>query len=447
MDKITQYLESVPFPLLVMAPLTVALLFILTPSRHRLSVFLAMAVALLTVGQYVDLGPIRAGARLAAPVMLCLVILAAMLDPGPKRSLHPVAWLYPGMAILGFLFILTVSDLAFAFVLRAQWLLLTAAAVALSRCIVDEASFRRILWAITVGLCVALIVPMLALLKDPGAAFRAGVGRFEPWGASSNQIGIYFGMTAPLALYFGITSPRIFVRWALFGCAAIALSMTILTASRSSLIVGVFGSIPIALRMTRRPLLFVATGTLFVIAASWFLAFMDTSKLNRIQSLETGRAQMAVEYLGVVAERPLFGMLETTGASVLSDDTIGKHPHNAYLETLYLGGVVYAAPMFFLVGYSMLGAWRIWRARRAVAFDPLLTMELVVLMFLVYAHGFVNGAIYYPTYAWALFHVILSVNVITLARDLRWAHAAYAIPGYSKPEFDDSLASAGHAAG
>jgi O-antigen ligase len=199
--------------------------------------------------------------------------------------------------------------------------------------------------------------------------------------------------------------------------------------------------------MTRRPVLLVTTGTLFVIAASWFLAFMDTSKLDRIQTLDTGRIQMAVEYMGVIAERPILGMLQTTGASVLSDETVGTHPHNAYLETLYLGGIVYAGPMFVLAASSMLGAWRIWRARRAVAFDPLLTMLIVGLMFLVYAHGFVNGAIYYPTYAWAFFHVILSVTVLTLARDLRFAHAALAAPEYSEPEFDDSLAPAGHSAG
>ena len=31
----------------------------------------------------------------------------------------------------------------------------------------------------------------------------------------------------------------------------------------------------------------------------------------------------------------------------------------------------------------------------------------------------VNGSIYYPTYAWSFFHVLLSILFLTLASDLR----------------------------
>lgn len=37
---------------------------------------------------------------------------------------------------------------------------------------------------------------------------------------------------------------------------------------------------------------------------------------------------------------------------------------------------------------------------------------------MLYAHGFVNGSIFYPTYFWAFFHVLLSVFFLNLGMDL-----------------------------
>jgi hypothetical protein len=424
MDRILAYFESVPVAVLVGAPIAVALLFFLTPARLRVPVFLGALGILLPLGQFVELGAIQAVARVAVPGMMGLTIAAAILDPSPKRSPHPASWGYILIAFFGFLFIITVEERAFAFVLRIQWVLVTVMAYTVSRLLVDEESLRRLLVGFTLGLCCVLVVPVLALLKNPGEAFRQGVGRFEPWGAASNQIGIYFGMTAPLAMYFGFSSKLLWRRWFFFGCAAVALSMTLITASRSSLIVAAFGSLPIALRMTKRPIVLITAGAVVLLAAGWFLGFMNTEKLDRLKSLDTARFEQFFIYMNIISERPFLGLLETSGASILVDESVDWHPHNAYLEALYYGGFSYGIPLFLLAGYTMLSAARIWRGRKMLAMDPLFVTFLTAMTFLVYAHGFVNGAIYYPTYAWAFFHFLLSMFIMTLARDVRLAESS-----------------------
>jgi hypothetical protein len=140
--------------------------------------------------------------------------------------------------------------------------------------------------------------------------------------------------------------------------------------------------------------------------------------------------EIGKRYLAIIAERPYLGLLETEGESFLRSESTGQvSTHNGYLETLYLGGITYAMPVFFLVAYTGWCTVRTWKYRRLIGVDPLLINLLVALMVMTYAHGFVNSSLYYPTTNLAFFHVLLSVVFMGLARDLTRAGQPLGPPG------------------
>ena len=112
----------------------------------------------------------------------------------------------------------------------------------------------------------------------------------------------------------------------------------------------------------------------------------------------------------------------TEGESATKAETeffTARNPHNAYLQTLYFGGISYALPVFTLVAFTGWCAFRTWRGRRQIAADPLLINMLVAIMVMTYAHGFVNESMYYPTTPLAFPHVLLSAIFMGLAMDLK----------------------------
>ena len=152
---------------------------------------------------------------------------------------------------------------------------------------------------------------------------------------------------------------------------------------------------------------------------AWVFGFAETVELERFKSLETGRVEIGKQYLEIIADRPFLGLLETEGESFLRSEFAAEaHAHNGYLETLYIGGIMYGLPTFFLVGYTGLCILRSWRNRRMILADPLLISFLIAFMVMVYAHGFVNHSLFYPTTTLAFVHVLLSVLFMGIAMDL-----------------------------
>ncbi|MCH8152868.1 MAG: O-antigen ligase family protein [Planctomycetes bacterium] len=421
MSTVERYLQIIPLPVLMIAPVGALLAFLLIPGRYRMLAALSLTVAWLPLSEYEGLGIIQALAKTTGFAVYMLLAVTAWMNPGPRRRLPLMAWLYPAVALLGFLYIWTVTDRPLAFVISVQWLTLVIAALAVSQTIVDRASLLRVGGAITVGLAIALALPLSDLVLHPGTAFGAR-GRFSPYGMNANHVGVVFGLAAPLALYAAIRARPIIWKALLVGVAVAAVGMGVLTASRSTVWFMAGSALPLALAMTGRPMMTLSGAIILAVGVNWALGEAGEVPLERLSTVETRRVEIAEDFLGVIAQRPWFGLLGTEGESFRRAETefiASRNPHNAYLHILYFGGISYALPVFTLAAFTGWCAFRTWKGRRLVAADPLLINMLVAIMVMTYAHGFVNQSMYYPTSPLAFPHVLLSAIFMGLAMDLK----------------------------
>ncbi len=337
MSTVEHYLQIIPLPVLMIAPVGALLAFLFIPGRYRMPAALSLTVAWIPLSEYHGLGIIQALAKTTGFAVYMLLAVTAWMNPGPRRRLPLMAWLYPAAALLGFLYIWTVTDRPLAFVIRVQWLTLVIAALAVSQTIVDEASLVRVVQAITVGLAIALAVPLSDLVLHPGAAFQAQ-GRFSPYGMNANHVGIVFGLTAPLALYAAIRARQTIWKALLIVAVVAAISMALLTASRSTVWFMAGSALPLALAMTGRPMMTLFGALVLVVGANWALGKAGEVPLERLTTVETRRVEIAQDFLGVIAQRPWFGLLGTEGESFRAAETEfveSRNPHNAYLQILY----------------------------------------------------------------------------------------------------------------
>lgn len=435
MDKIEIYLDIIPLPLLILGALGAIVVGVAVPSRYRLPLALILMVPWMTTGRLQEMGMPSVVAKATGFVAYLLIIFAALLERGPKRRLSPVVWLYPVVALLAFPYVMTVTDANLALVIKFQWLLLVIAAIAVSRTIVDEASLLRVLYALLIGLAFTLLLPLSELVFDPRAAFKMGIGRFFPYGANANQIATVFGMCAPLAFYAAIRSQH--ARWkpVLFAIGGVALGLALLTVSRGIMAVLIVTGAPLFWAMSKRPILTavacaVALGGLYLI-----VSLGEEATFGRLATLETKRVEIAGMYLGVIAERPFFGLMGTSGMSFLREQSLGAHAHNAYLWMLYQGGVTMAFPNYLIVGLTMWNTYVVWTRRKWIGADRLLMIMLIAFMFMLYAHGFVNASVFYPTYAWAFWHVLLSCFFLNLGMDVRAGEPL--LPAHLEDAYDE----------
>lgn len=420
MDRLQKYLEVIPLPVLLIAPFVGLFAFLFMPKRLRLDLMIIAMVMWLVLGRLVEIGVVQQVTKATTFAIILALGLAAWLDPVPKRRLPMIVWAYPIMACIAYVYVLTVEDFALAVVLRTQWLFMCVAAILVAQTVRDDLSMVRVLRAFAIGLGISVIFPLSDLLLHPSEAIRKGLGRFEPYGTNSNQIGVLFTMAFPLLVLFGIHIKSLIWKPMALGIAAIALGLGLLTGSRSTLITMVLPSIPCGLALARRPVMLIVGGAMGVVLLALVIQqAAGNTAFDRFQSIETGRVEIFMDYLREsVAERPIFGLLGTQGMSVLRDEAEGTHAHNAYLEITYMGGLSFSFPMLILAGVTMASAAYVYMKRKQIHAQPVLTATLVAFTFTVYAQGFVNGSIYYPTNEWAFFHLFLSMCMLTWASDL-----------------------------
>ncbi|MFG0284576.1 MAG: hypothetical protein ACF8R7_09160, partial [Phycisphaerales bacterium JB039] len=360
---------------------------------------------------------------------LIAVAVAAVLDAGPTRKPHWISLAYLALALLAPVYVLTTEDNLFALAIRAQWLMLVLAAIAVTRRIHDADSLWRVIRALQIGFAIALLIPLADLVASGAGALRAGLGRFEPFDANSNQIGILFAQGFVFNLYAALRDRTMLLRPVWAGFAAAALGMALLTGSRSTFAACIFPAIPIGLAMLRRPAFILAALPVMALMALFVLRQVDDYSFSRLNSLQTERVSQAADYINLsIAERPVAGLLGTNGMNSEVDQAVGTHSHNAYLGAAYIGGLSYLIPLLALAAASLLAAFYVWRNRRLFDADPTLISTLCFLMVMVYAHGFVNTAIYYPTYVWAFLHVTLSILLTTMAVEVVRARRAGLVP-------------------
>ena len=197
---------------------------------------------------------------------------------------------------------------------------------------------------------------------------------------------------------------------------------------------------PIILVLTKRP---VATMLGLVIASlglMFVMSMAEDTSLERLGSLESQRTELWGLYIrDVFTERPLFGLLGISNESYFRSNVVGQHPHSAWFNMMYHGGIILLIPMWILVAYSSFAGYKVWKLRHQLAGNPLLYSIMFMLLIAMYVQGCFNQVVYWPTYTWSFLHVVLAGLFITLWVEIRNGNIEYALPSrYEEWEEDES---------
>ena len=356
MDNVDIYLRLVAEQPLLLLPVVFCIIaFLIVPKEKRLFLTLVILVPWLTIARSPELGPISAAAKLSSGGAYFLIALSALVHPGPKRHIPGIVWIFVIVAVVAIFYVLTVQERMLAIILRMQWVTVTVAGVLTARTIVYYSDMKKVVYALTFGCVIALLIPISNLILYPGEAFLRGAGRFQPWGANSNQTGMLFALAAPLFAYLGMTYRKLTLRPFFITLLMLTISMALLTASRQTMLAIVMVMIPILLVVTKRPvMLFLGLAVAAIAIPYVFSLGDDAANLERLGSLETGRLEIwAAYWRDVFPSRPIFGLLGSSGQSYFKSlNEVGFHPHNAWFYLMYLGGASIALPMVYLTIYS-----------------------------------------------------------------------------------------------
>ncbi|HIB51359.1 MAG TPA: hypothetical protein EYO40_08855 [Phycisphaerales bacterium] len=422
MDRTDIYLQLVMENPLLMAPVVLFIFaFAIIPSDKRFFLMLVILVPWLTIGRSGGLGPIAAAAKLSSGGAYLLIALSAFLHPGPKREIPYVVWMFVIIACVSILYVVTTQERMLALVLRSQWICVTLAGVLTARTIVRFGDLKRVVNAMTLGCLIALIIPISGWILFPSESFLRGMGRFQPWGVNSNQIGMLFALAAPLFAYAAMTHKNVSLKPFFLFALIITIGMALMTASRQTMLAVILVMLPVMLVLTKRPVMTVLGLGVAAIALPFILSLGAEADLQRYSSLETGRLDIWGAYFTeVFPKRPLFGLLGTSGQSYFKAiNEVGQHPHNAWLYLMYIGGLSFAVPMIYLTVYSTYSGWMVWKYRNVLPGDPFLYSILIMILVAMYIQGLFNQVVYWPTYAWSFLHVVFASLFICMWRDIR----------------------------
>lgn len=434
MDRADIYLEIIAEqPILLLPFAFLIFLFLVTPAEKKLFISLVILVPWLTVARSEELGAIASAAKLTSGFAYLIVAISAAVYPGPKRSIPGVVWMFVILAGISILYVMTTDGVARALVMRLQWTCVTIAGVYTARMIVHYSDLKYLLDALTWGCIFALALPVSAFLIDPLGSFLKGQGRFEPWGANSNQIGMLFALATPLFAYALMTLKKESLKPILMAALVITIGMSVLTASRQTILAIALVMLPVLLVLTKRPIVMVFLVLCGIGGLALIISIAENAEFDRLSSLESGRLDIWMAYMTeVFPKRPIFGLLGTSGESFeKSMNEVGMHPHNAWFYWMYLGGLSLAAPMFYLTVYSSYCGIRIWKMRTFLPGPSLLYSILVALLLTMYFQGLFNQVVYWPTYTWSFLHIVLAALFICLWHDLKDGNISEAL-------YDDS---------
>jgi len=435
MERTDIYIELILSQPLLLAPLGIFLLaFFLIPSDKRLFVTLLILVPWLTLARSPGLGPLASAAKLSSGVAYLFIAFSAFTHPGPKRNIPFIGWLFVIIACISLVYILSVQELMQAFVLRSQWIVVTLAGVLTARTIVSHSDLMRILNALTVGCVIALAVPASSLVLFPGESFLRGMGRFQPYGANSNQTGMLFALATPLLAYASMTCSRISFRPLFMALLILTIGMALMTASRQTMLAIVMVLLPVIFTVSKRPMLLIVSIALAAIFLPFLLSLGEQeADLARMTGLNTGRLDIWSAYWQeVFPRRPLFGLLGSSGESYFKAvSEVGMHPHNAWFYLMYVGGASFMLPMICLTIYSSYCGYKMWKVKSLLPGNPLIYSILVMLLIAMYVQGLFNQVVYWPTYTWSYLHVVLASWFIAMWSDIRDGGVAWSL-------FDDT---------
>ena len=179
---------------------------------------------------------------------------------------------------------------------------------------------------------------------------------------------------------------------------------------------------------------FVGLG-IAAVGISWVMSMAEDTSLERLGSLESQRMDLWSVYItDVFSQRPLFGLLGTTGESFFRANEVAQHPHSAWFNLMYHGGLLLLIPMMILVCYSTFAGYKIWKIRAMFGGHTLLYSIMFMLMIAMYVQGCFNQVVYWPTYTWSFLHVVLAGLFIAMWYDIRNGDIRWALPSTEELE-------------
>ena len=422
MDRVFRHLENVPIQFMLLAAVLVAITVILFPKKYGVEAALAASFAWLNLNRFTALGGIDSLAKATFWLPLVALIYFAHVRPGPKQKVPPLAWAYLGVPLLGCLCVLTAQDALRGFVQFATMFLVAAAAISVYRAVDSEQTLKRFLLAMFIGLLAPLAVSLAALVFFRTKSFLPGQGRFAPFGILANQLVAMLAAVVSLAACLVVAFKSKSLQLVVLGATGISMTLLIATGSRQGMVVIGIVLLPAVTWLARRPLATIAAAVVAIGMGVWTFGFTEgAASTDRLTDFSdtSGRFEVAFQYLDVVSERPVAGLLGTRGLSVSRSEDADHITHNSYLGVLYVGGLLLAAPLFAAMVSTLFSVKRVLLQSRSINVQPTLLWLLASLLIAIYAHGLVNDMAYWSVSSWSFLHYFLSCFFMGLAQQAR----------------------------
>lgn len=417
MDKFSRYMESIDFVSLTAITFLFFLAYSWTPSRNRVLLLVVVSIVWMSLSRYTGLGVISSASKLTCFIPHLFICFECRNLSGALHTATLPAKVMLLTCLVGFFFISGVTDFVAAFGYQVGLVAICASSLSLSYFASRNGRWDDIWRAVCIGFGISSLVAGTALIVAPSEAFRPGVWRFTPYGANGNQAGTLFIVFIPLGLYFTDRSKSVLVK-ALYGVSvALVAGLALITISRSVVFFSLICSVPVMLKVGSKPVLglillaLVSVGIALVSRESVFLE----SRVDRLGNLDTTRDEIASNYLeGVILDRPITGLMFTTGLSV--DHAPGlTQPHNAYLRSLYFGGAIYTLPIVIVLLAGLNSALHLYRKKWGSYFEQPVPVVVLLLYVATVVHGFIGVQMHHPTDAWAFFHFISLFSILRCA--------------------------------
>src|SRR5689334_7042811 len=171
MDTVDKYLTFVSLPQLIGGFFAALAVICFVPGRLRLATSLAMMVVTFALSIMTTLGTTTAVAKASINGALVLVVISALMHPGPRRRLPIIVWAYPLIAALSFVYVLTVLDTTHALLIRLQWVLTSLSALLVLRIATSQERLMPILRGLAVGCVIGVLITFSALIIEPRKSF------------------------------------------------------------------------------------------------------------------------------------------------------------------------------------------------------------------------------------------------------------------------------------
>jgi hypothetical protein len=262
--------------------------------------------------------------------------------------------------------------------------------------------------------------------------------RLKPSGVMKNPTLLtLFALALPVLAYTGLTTRVAIFKPILLAAAGLTVGMALLTGSRQTLLAILLVSIPLILKFSKRPVVTLLALGIGGFGVSYIIGMADQTALDRFSEFDSERIVIWELYFrDVFMQRPLFGLLGVSGEEAFKSSVVGMHPHSAYLNMMYMGGLSYLIPMLWLLWKSITSTIQVWKSRSLLGCDPLIISILAMLLASMYIQGLFNQVVYWPTYTWSFLHIILACFFISVARDLTIEDPAWVLPD-DESEDDD----------